>query len=193
MATKLQLRKQYQKCRDAIPEAMRAQKSKQITGHLQKTDWYAHTRKLLVYAAIKSEVDLSIFCENAWADGKELFFPKVDGQTMDFYRVTDWKQLSTGSFSVMEPDPLVCARWDARSADTTVICVPGIAFSCEGYRIGYGGGYYDRYLKQHDALYAVGICYEEQLADHLERELHDIEMQEIITENRRIITQICLE
>jgi 5-formyltetrahydrofolate cyclo-ligase len=154
---------------------------------LLSEEWYLHTLQIFVYAAIRSEVDLTSFCERAWRDGKKLFFPKVYEREMVFYRVNDWKQLKKGTFSVSEPDPHICKEWDGGSEQESVILVPGVAFSGEGCRIGYGGGYYDRFLEKHGALYTVGICFEEQLVEAITPQAHDIGMREIVTDQNRLV------
>lgn len=181
MENKQELRKRLKRERDAIPDEVRTQKSILISERLLKKTWYADTQCLLVYAAIQSEVDLSVFCERAWKDGKELFFPKVFDHDMEFYRIDRWDQLRRGTFSVMEPDMESHPDLYVKQSGS-IMLVPGVAFSADGYRIGYGGGYYDRYLAGNEELYTVGVCYTEQLTAAFEPEKHDCRMKEIVTE-----------
>lgn len=181
MESKQELRKRLKRERDAIPHEVRAQKSISISERLLKKTWYADSHRLLVYAAIQSEVSLSAFCEKAWRDGKEIFFPKVFDRDMEFYRIERWGQLKRGAFSVMEPDMEQQPGLYVKQPGS-IMLVPGVAFSADGYRIGYGGGYYDRYLAGHEELYTVGVCYTEQLTDAFEPEQHDCCMKEIVTD-----------
>lgn len=194
METKAQLRERMKKRRDAMPKDERAAKSDAIARRIMKLDWYSYAAELLVYAAIRSEVELFSFCEMAWRDGRILYFPRVSGEDMEFYRVDSFQQLAPGCFQVPEPrliadsdfaessDSLAGEVWSAGSERTVPILVPGIAFSRQGQRIGYGKGYYDRYLAKHPALMPIGICFEEQLVDGMETEAQDYPMRRIVTE-----------
>ena len=121
---------------------------------------------ILVYSAIQSEADLDLFCKKAWADEKKLYFPKVFGEKMDFFCVSDASQLTSGAFHVMEPDVDTYVLETFQSTQVQVpILVPGVAFSRRGERIGYGKGYYDRYIGMRPAVVSQGI--ESTLAVHV--------------------------
>lgn len=158
-------RERMKRLRDGICAQERDTGSRRIAERLCSLGWYGESRTILVYSAIRSEVDLGAFCRQAWRDNKSLYFPRVEQEAMEFCRVDSPKELSPGSFSVMEPGMsacrLRCADW---STETVPILVPGVAFSLRGDRIGYGKGYYDRYLAAHPQLMPVGVCFEAQLA-----------------------------
>lgn len=162
---KKELRELMKRRRDQIPADERALKSLQIAERLLSGEWYAAWDVILVYSAIRSEVDLAAFCEQARRDGKKLYFPRVEQESMEFYRVDSPGQLVPGSFSVMEPSA-DCRKepWAKCERVKAPVLVPGVAFSLAGARIGYGGGYYDRYLAAHPLLVPVGVCFETQLA-----------------------------
>ena len=187
MERKQQLRKAALFERDAIPEEVRRQKSTEICKRLLQMPFYSESGQILVYSAVRSEADLTFFCRQAWADGKILYFPKVFGERMEFVRVNGPEEFCPGAFSVMEPDTDNMNTECFRDRDAcSVILVPGAAFSRDGFRIGYGGGYYDKYLAVYNHLHGVGICFEEQLSDRLEPEEHDVCMKEIVTEQQTI-------
>lgn len=199
---KHRLREEIKRLRDALPKDWRRTASLAIAERLAAEDWYAGAAQLLVYSAIKSEVDLSVFCARARADGKRLFFPKVQGTGMDFFQVDAEEQMCRGAFGVMEPrtgrekcaDQASCGDrkyagcWDkpgpagAGYVQKIPILVPGVAFSRAGARIGYGKGYYDRYLALHGELLPIGICFETQLAEEIVPEPCDRAMARIVTE-----------
>jgi 5-formyltetrahydrofolate cyclo-ligase len=183
---KVAVRRQMRAFRDAIPPEIRGEKSCEIAERLCASPWYEKADCIFAYAAIRSEVDLTPFCERAWADNKRLFFPKVDGKQMDFYRVTGWEQLEEGAFGVPEPELDVCPKATPEEAEHAMLLVPGVAFSEEGYRIGYGGGFYDRYLERKNGIYPVGICFGGQLTQDFVPEAHDRSVREVITEERRL-------
>jgi 5-formyltetrahydrofolate cyclo-ligase len=183
MADKKEIRREMIALRDACPAEYRAQASEKIAEKLLRADWYEACTEILVYAAIRSEVDLTAFLEQAWADGKKLYFPKVEGEEMEFYRADSFAELSPGTFGVREP---VSGERLARMLPfLTPMLVPGVAFSRDFHRIGYGKGYYDKYLtanQKNKRLMAIGIAYALQLVDELETDAFDYPMQEIITD-----------
>ena len=185
METKAQLRKRMKAIRDGISPELRKSKNEQIVNALLRENWYADAKIICVYAAITSEVDLRDFCQRAWKDGKKLYFPKVFGEEMEFYEVDDFICLKEGCFHVMEPD---LENYDLKKyedqPEPVHILVPGVAFSATSYRLGYGKGYYDRYLSMHPSLIPVGICYSEQRESEIPTDIHDIRMKKIITDEQ---------
>lgn len=184
MESKVQLRKRIKEKRNALSETERTSYSAQICNRLREQSWYANAHTILVYSAIQSEADLSLFCAQARKDGKILYFPKVFGEEMEFFRVDDTAQLVAGTFSVMEPNIEEFALSSYPSDAGAPVLVPGVAFSESGERIGYGKGYYDRYISAHPNLFLVGICFECQLLDMIPAEPQDIAMQQIVTEKQ---------
>jgi 5-formyltetrahydrofolate cyclo-ligase len=153
-----------------------------ITDKLLHAEWYAECEKLLVYSAIRSEVDLAPFIEQAWADGKQLYFPKVEGEEMEFYLANGWEELAPGAFGVREPVSGI--RLERMIPFLTPVLVPGAAFSKNRQRIGYGKGYYDKYLlanQKNKRLAAIGIAYSFQITDEFETGEFDYPMQEIVS------------
>ena len=184
MESKPQLRKRIKDTRNALSETERTSYSAQICKRLVEQSWYVNAHTILVYSAIQSEVDLSLFCAQARKDGKILYFPKVFGEKMEFFRVDDATQLEKGAFSVMEPNTEAFALQRYQSDIGAPVLVPGVAFSKRGERIGYGKGYYDRYILAHPELFPVGICFSCQLLDEIPAEPQDIAMHEIVTEKQ---------
>ena len=185
METKAQLRKRMKAIRDGISPILRQRKNEQIMNALLREDWYADAKIICVYAAIASEVDLCNFCQRAWNDSKKLYFPKVFGEEMEFYEVDDFTCLKEGCFHVMEPD---LENYDLKKYEDQTepvhILVPGSAFSEVGCRLGYGKGYYDRYLSMHPSLIPIGICYSEQREPEIPTDIHDIRMTKLITDEQ---------
>lgn len=191
---KRQLREYMKKRRDEIPPVERSVKSESIAERLRSMDWYSETGEILVYSAIRSEVDLTAFCHQAWKDGKVLYFPRVSGERMEFYQVDSMRQLEQGTFSVMEPrvqenadiaageEPAAGGLWSESRNGKVPVLVPGVAFSREGARVGYGKGFYDRYLALHPSLVPIGICFDRQLTERICADEHDYWMSELVTE-----------
>lgn len=150
-------RKEYRARRAALSKSERADVAKQIAMHLLQSTWYQNADAILCYAASGSEIPLAAIAKAAWQDGKTVCFPRcldADGQ-MHFYRVDSFDQLQSGMYGILEPDAS-CPEWDGSSA-LTLCLMPGLSFDANGYRLGYGKGYYDRYLSDFPGL-KIGIC-----------------------------------
>ena len=170
--------------RDRISPQERRQKSAKICERLLSAPEYARFQKILVYAAIRSEVELQLFCDQALRDKKQIFFPKVCGKEMEFYRIEDSGQLKKGMFSVPEPDVKQYPLSSFAENGEAWILVPGVAFDEKGMRLGDGGGFFDRYLKQKENLHRTGIAFGEQIVKRIPTEIHDHPMDDVITEQQ---------
>jgi len=146
---------------------------------------YTRAECIAVYAAAHNEIDTSLLVQAAFSAGKRVLYPAVCGHHMVLRQVESLRQLSQGSFGILEP----CSTGVDHQADEAgLIVVPGVAFDQGGHRIGYGKGYYDRFL-QHPGRTAslVGMCHDFQLIDgDLPADQHDIRMEIVVTD-RRII------
>lgn len=133
----------------------------------------------------RPEVDTLAFIEELWRLGKQVAVPKCNAKTreMDFYVFTDYNQLETVYMHLQEPIPTLTKRVSANEID--VIIVPGVAFDKRGYRVGYGGGYYDRYLSFYKGA-LVAFVFDEQLFTQVPFEDHDIPVHRIITQSTEI-------
>lgn len=184
MEQKQKLRNKCKQMRSNIPLQERTKKSEAICKKLLHAPEYVTYQHILVYAAIQSEVALNRFCDQAWKDKKSLYFPRVQQKDMEFYRVEKWEQLKEGSFHVPEPDitgyelPVFDGKADAW------MLVPGVAFDSAGWRMGYGGGFYDRYLDRHWNFHLTGIAFGEQIVEQIPVEVFDHRMDDVITEQQ---------
>jgi 5-formyltetrahydrofolate cyclo-ligase len=187
MEKKENVRKRILSLRKQLSEDERAAKSNIICSKLLHADWYASSRQILVYSAVLKEVDLSAFIRMAWHDGKILYFPKVFGVEMEFFRADAMDELQKGSFGVLEP---MDESHPYQAAEQNIVLVPGAAFSEQGARIGYGKGYYDRYFgrwKRKDIPYtAIGLAFDFQVIKEFKTDSNDIDMHWIITEMREV-------
>ena len=186
MQTKNEIRKEARRRRDELPAEARMVYNEQICRRIKSLFWYQYSKELLVYAAIQSEVDLQNLFVQAWKEQKSLYFPKVQGADLEFYRVNSLEELKKGSFGVPEPVDLQ-SPWTENPKKNALILVPGVAFQDNGARLGYGKGYYDTFLARHPALFKAGIAYECQLFRDWQKELHDVSMDLLITEQRELI------
>ena len=127
------------------------------------------------------EVDTRLIIEAAWAQGKEVAVPKCNPETrtMDFRLIKSFEDLETIYMDLLEP--IVTETTSVLKEDISLQIVPGVVFSDEGYRIGFGGGYYDRYMKEFQGE-VLSLAFEKQTGKPVPVESHDIPVGKIITE-----------
>lgn len=131
---------------------------------------------VLAYLSFGAEVDTHLIIERAWALGKRVALPRCKEGTreMEWFLVESFDGLVRSSFGVLEPDPQACACYVLGTCDSEVALVPALSFDSEGYRLGYGGGFYDVFLKDFPGV-SLGLCrqgfYGEQ---YVVRDAHDV-------------------
>ena len=144
---------------------------------------FSRANCVALYAPAHNETDTAEILEAAFSAGKRVLYPAVCGEHMVFRQVEDVQCLAEGCFGILEPCP---TGIDHHADEPDLIVVPGVAFDLHGHRIGYGKGYYDRFL-QHPGRTAhlVGLCHDFQLIDNaIAAEEHDIRMELIVTDRR---------
>lgn len=166
-------------------EELRA-KSNQLCRHLAASDYYKRASVIMAYASFQQEVSLDSLVEQAWSDGKTVLLPKVvsASKELNIYAVSSWDELKPGVWGIREPDSNTLPEWNPVDLVPDLIVVPGVGFDYAGHRLGYGGGYYDRWL--HRLPYKptlIGVTFQGQIVHSLPTEEHDFIMDEILTEN----------
>ena len=153
-----------------------------IADKLLSCDEYIKADSVLIYASLDGEISTDCIIERALKDNKKTAMPRcTDSEgNMDFYIINSVSQLVSGSFNVREPDINLCERLD--NFDNSVIIVPGLLFDKKGYRLGYGKGYYDRFLSR-QRIFSVGLCYDELLVDSVPADSFDRKVDMIITQS----------
>lgn len=147
---------------------------------------YKEAALLLAYVDAKREVETRLLMQQAWKDGKKVAAPRVDGNgIMHYYYVESLEDLEPGSFGIMEPkkDCPLC------ETEEGLLLMPGVAFDEKCHRIGYGGGYYDRYLEKHPGLVHIALAFEFQIFDAVPFEEHDILPEMIVTDTRILMPE----
>ncbi|MFH0738023.1 MAG: 5-formyltetrahydrofolate cyclo-ligase [Candidatus Micrarchaeota archaeon] len=176
---KAALRKDMLRKRDALSKEDVASMSGRIAKSLRKCDRYAKAKTVAFYLPKGNEVDTSGMIKAAQKDGKEVIVPVTDHQ-ITFFRFVSQDDLSPGRFGIQEPRSRTIP-----SKEPDVIIVPGVSFGLCMHRLGYGKGYYDRYLSKSPA-YRIGVCFDFQVAEKLPHHEDDERMDEILTEKRAI-------
>ena len=181
MLGKKEIRAEVKKRRREADEETLHEKSLQILERFRQLSAYKDASLLLAYVDAKREVETRLLMRCAWDDGKKVAAPRVDGDgIMHFYYLRSLKDLEPGAFGIMEP------RADCRICEPEegLLLMPGLAFDEQGHRVGYGGGYYDRYLEKHPHLIHIALAFEFQIFPEVPSEKHDICPDLIVTENR---------
>lgn len=154
-----------------------------ISNAVMRSDMWQDAREVLLYMSTEYEADTAYLIDSAIQQGKRVALPRVrSGHEMDFYYINANipldEQLVLGAFGIREPMPsLPCVR--TVTEDCLIIC-PGVAFTQDGYRLGHGAGYYDRYIARNGRGGGVaGICFDCQIVDAIAHEEHDIRMDRV--------------
>jgi 5-formyltetrahydrofolate cyclo-ligase len=184
------MRKQVLGKRDQLANDERHVKSMAIAEQVWSLPEMAGWQTLFIYVSFRSEVETLELIRWCLAQGKRVAVPLVDhsNSTMIPLQVNDpGRDLKPGYYSIPEPDPLKACRIDGKEIDAVIL--PGSVFDTEGGRLGYGGGYYDRFLVN-DAPQAcrIGLAFELQVVEAVPLEPHDQRLDYLVTEKRIIIT-----
>lgn len=197
---KKEIRLEALRRRDSLTAEQRKASSGRIVKKLAGLSCYQEAEAVLTYISFRSEVDTFPLLEHAFADGKAVFAPKVLGREMDFFRIFSPADLTEGYRKILEPaGGQKFGEWnDDQISQSVLICLPGAAFDRARHRIGYGGGFYDRYLSrflrdgenteaaarpQAGAEFTTAaLAFDCQIFKEIPWEAHDIRPELIVTE-----------
>ena len=175
---KARLRKHLLDARDGFSLEFMKITSKEIQENLRKIELYRNAKTIGAYYSIGSEVKTQDILQEILNAGKELALPKVVKDDLVFKKISNFSELEPGNFSVMEPKDK-CGV--IKNLD--VILVPAIALSKDGFRLGYGFGYYDKYLHGKKST-AIALSYAKQIIRSFPVDDHDVKMNFIVTEDK---------
>ena len=180
---KQEVRKKYLTIRREMNK--REQKAAAVAAKLFAMPEYTTAKTVAIYYSMASEVCTDHIRHAAIAEGKRVALPRTFGDYMNFYHISEGEKMTRSDFGVWEPlenpEKLITPQ------EIDLIIVPGLAFDRDLNRLGFGRGFYDRYLSQTDA-FKIGICYDGQIAEEGEipTDKYDIKMDRIITEKEVI-------
>lgn len=186
MIDKKEIRNMIIKKRDELSLESRNNKDNSILDKLLKSEMYIKSKNIFTFINYGSEVDTKKFIIKAIADGKKIFVPKTIKSTreMKALEISSLENLKPDNWGILEPETF---NREINKQELDLIIVPGVAFDRNGNRIGYGGGYYDRYFSDlNSTIKKVVLAYDIQLMESFQCEDHDIKVDFIITE-REII------
>ncbi|MFZ3018107.1 MAG: 5-formyltetrahydrofolate cyclo-ligase [Gallionella sp.] len=187
---KKDIRKRILSDRERLPADIRAAHSAAITERLMQLPEYRDVAMVLGYMNFGSEFASDLFAAKVLAEGKRLALPKVNRHTnqLDLYWVEDFEnQLAPGLWGIREPVVERCERLETLN-EVEFALLPGVAFTCEGARLGYGGGFYDKLLADDRGRrpVLVAAAFALQIVEQLPQEVTDIKVGVIVTERETI-------
>lgn len=179
MISKAETRRLYRNIRNTVSHEEKVQSDKRIFTSLINSNIYKSSELLLAYVSFGSEVETRNIIEHTLKIGKRVAVPLCVDKEMRFYEIHSLSELIIGKFGI----PTVEAGNNSEVSNfSNALCiVPGVCFDVYGARIGYGGGYYDRFLSA-DKVVSVGLSYERCLCNRIPHEKHDINVDYILTE-----------
>ena len=176
MPEKSVLRREMQRQRRTLSAETVAEYGILIARELRKTKEYRDASSIYLYLSCKNEVSTREILRCALQDGKKIAAPRVQGSVMEFYEIRGMEDTVRGTFGIAEPKPTAPLATD----ETALMLVPGLAFDRSGNRLGYGGGFYDRYLHLHPNHPTIGLCYPFQVVETLDAQPHDMPVGRVL-------------
>lgn len=190
--TKKEVRSIMKTQRNELAKSVRNEYDKSIRSRLFDSKEYRACDMLFTYVSFASEVDTIAIINNALESNKKVYVPRVEVDCMNFYQLDDLKRLVRSEFGVLEPNldldkryikPLAPEKLSESSTEKRLMLLPGLAFDKQGNRIGYGAGYYDKYLGEYndDDFIKIALAYDFQIVDDLITDQYDISADFLVT------------
>lgn len=180
---KKQIRKEVLARRDALTGTERDRGKLLITERILGHQWYYLSDTILGFVSYGSEICTTEILETALRDGKRVYVPKVEDGNMEFYRIFSLAELKSGYKGILEPaGDTERYVFDPDHADGCLLLMPGSAFDPLGNRMGYSGGFYDRYLAEKESLRlrSIGIGFRCQQVEQVPVEATDVKPYQVI-------------
>ncbi|MBE6820563.1 MAG: 5-formyltetrahydrofolate cyclo-ligase [Ruminococcaceae bacterium] len=177
---KKKLRTLFKSIRNGIEFELKKEFNNSIFTRLINSEFYKNSSLILTYVSLGSEADTTELIKYSLSVGKRVAVPHCIGNQMNFYEISDIKELINGRFGIPTVNP---GNNQVITEFQNAICiVPGLSFDLSGGRLGYGGGFYDRFLSD-KSIRAVALSYERCLCEAVPTEESDISVSDLITEN----------
>jgi len=151
---------------------------KDIFNHIIKLNRFIRAKDIFTYVSFNNEVNTIALINYSIKEGKNIYVPKVDisCKSLEVFNINSINQLSSGNYNILEPiDGIKVDR-----VEFDILFIPGLLFTKDGFRLGRGEGYFDRFLSKVKG-YKIGLCYSFQIRESLPVEKHDIQVDEVIS------------
>lgn len=177
---KIQLRKKYRSIRENMDLKIKNIWDNKILKKVTALSKYKNCDMLFTYVSKDIEVDTIEIIKRAWQDGKKVAVPACNKETleMNFYLINSMDDLEKGAFGLLEPKKDICEK--AEETENTICIIPGFSFDQEGFRLGYGYGYYDRFLQNFKGT-KIGLCYNNCMTIRLPHGRYDCSVNVLVT------------
>lgn len=185
VADKITLRKEMLDKLADVDSGKRKKIEQQLIKNLLTTELWQNAQSIGIYLSFGSEWETRGIIEAAWEQGKRVTIPKTipETKTMKFYQINNYSQVRKGHFDIEEP--IVDQTTFIEKNKIDLLIVPGVVFSADGYRVGFGGGYYDRFLT--DFIHpTISLVWSEQLIQTVPTNQYDLPVQYVVTEKEII-------
>lgn len=170
------LRKEIRDKKRAMTEVEIVAASQRLAELFVASEAYRQAKTIYGYLPYNQEVRTVPILQQALADGKRVAVPKCYGDKMRFIYLEDLSQVEKGYCGIPEP----IADEPVADDKTALVLMPGLAFDPQGHRMGYGGGFYDKFLEKEPNHPTIALCYGFQMLEHLETEAHDIPVDTVL-------------
>lgn len=176
------LRDKFKKIRLSMSTCQKQEIDSQIADKFLSLKEYKNCDTVFAYISTDIEVDTHKIILTALSQGKKVAVPKCDIKTctMMFYLINSFDDVSKGAYGILEPDINVCKK--AQKNKNSLCIVPGLSFDESGFRLGFGKGYYDRFLSNFLGT-SVGLCYDECISHTLPHDFYDKQTDIVVTQN----------
>ena len=187
------IRQEKQRCRSFLQKKLQTlplddlrESDRQIREHILQMPAYLTANSIFCFVSMESEIQTQEIIMQAWLEGKRVAVPRCEPKgILQAYEITDWDEVEMGTYGILEPKthcPLL------RPEEIEFGIIPCIACDRMGYRLRYGGGYYDRYLA-HTQFVTAAVCRKQMLLMRTPRESFDIPVDWVVTEDGAIQAQ----
>lgn len=172
-------RKKNKTARAEMSEEEKVLKDEKVCRNLLSTNAFERAEQVLLYSATPIEIETVGIFQNALNSGKKILYPRcLDKGRMTYHYIDDLSQLRPSAFNILEP---ISTAPEYKSGNSDICIVPALAYDVEGYRMGYGGGFYDRFLTSFRGT-RIGICYADNIEKKLPRGRFDVRVDILITD-----------
>lgn len=186
LSKKRELRKEAKAYRKSISEDNRLHKSNMMIYNLNTLKCFQNAEVILMYASRQDEVETLTLIDELLEEGKKsVYCPVTQGDEMEFYKISSLEDLKEGNFHVLEPEPLKERLLELQKDVAYCMLMPGLMFDKKGNRLGYGKGYYDKYLERVPNgvnLTTIALSYEAMVKDVIPAEETDWRADYVVTE-----------
>ena len=169
--------------RQALPKEEIQEKSLRIVERIEETEVFQKADNLLAYIDFRGEVETGALIKKAWELGKKVYVPRVLGKEMEFYQIRSFEDLEEGAYGILEPKK-GCPAYEKGKEKDSLAILPGSVFDEKKNRVGYGGGFYDRYFENRREICRIAAAYELQIVGEIEIEKFDLPADYVVTEER---------